>query len=131
MNIEIYYFSGTGNSLAVARDITKKINGTLISIPTVLDKQNIKTDAHGIVIVFPAYLAHLYGIPLVVEQFIKKLKDIGSKRIFAVCTCGAYESVNALPALRNLAKLIKLLGGRLAAEYSVRLPMNNLNYAGV
>ena len=128
MSTEIYYFSGTGNSLAVAREIAKKLKATLISIPTAMDKPSIKTNANSIGIVFPTYLAHLYGIPLVVEKFIKKIEDIGSKNIFAVCTCGGYECVNALPTLKNLGKLIKSMGGKLSAEYSVRLPMNNLDY---
>ena len=131
MSFEIYYFTGTGNSLAVARDIAEKTNGKLISIPVVMNKQSIKTDANSIGIVFPAYMAHLYGIPLIVERFIEKLEDIGSKYIFAVCTCGGYESVNALPTLKNLAKLIKSLGGKLSAEYSIRLPMNNLDYSHI
>ncbi|MHB1377223.1 MAG: hypothetical protein ACYCXB_07365 [Candidatus Humimicrobiaceae bacterium] len=56
MNTEIYYFSGTGNSLAVARDITKKADGKLISIFSVLDKKSINTDADTLGIVFPVYL---------------------------------------------------------------------------
>ena len=45
LNTEIYYFSGTGNSLVVARDIAKKINGQYISIPSVIHQENIKTEA--------------------------------------------------------------------------------------
>jgi flavodoxin len=55
MNIEIYYFTGTGNSLAVARDIALKTDGKLIPIPSVMDKEIIKTDADVIGIVFPTY----------------------------------------------------------------------------
>jgi ferredoxin/flavodoxin len=128
MNTVIYYFSGTGNSLACARDIAEKIKGTLISIPSVVNNKSIKTEADNIGIVFPSYMAQFFGVPLIVERFIEKLEDIGSKYIFAVCTCGAYESVNAVPTLKKLAKIIKLSGGRLSAEYSVRLPMNNLDY---
>jgi len=73
-------------------------------------------------------MAQLFGIPLIVENFVKKLKDIESKYVFAVCTCGGMESVNALPTLKNLAKMIKSVGGRLAAEFSIHLPMNNLKY---
>lgn len=128
MQTEVYYFSGTGNSLAVARDIAEKTQGTLISIPVVADQPGTKTGADTIGIVFPAYMAHLYGIPLIVEKFVKRLDYAGSPYIFAVCTCGGYESVNALPALKNLAQLIRSAGGNLTAEFSVRLPMNNLDY---
>jgi len=131
MRTEVYYFSGTGNSLAVARGIAEKINGTLISIPTVMDEPSVKTDADGIGIVFPCYLAQLYGIPLIVASFVKKLEDLGSKYIFAVCTCGGFENVNALPTLKNLEKIIQARGGKLAAEFTVRLPMNNLDYSAI
>jgi flavodoxin len=45
LNTEIYYFSGTGNSLVVARNIAEKTKGTLIAIPSVMDKENIESDA--------------------------------------------------------------------------------------
>ncbi len=128
MSTEIYYFSGTGNSLAVARDIAGRTEGTLISIPAVMDKQSTKTDADNIGIVFPCYLAQLYGIPLIVERFVRRIRDIGSKYIFAVCTCGGLENFNALPTLKNLGRLIKSMGGTLSAEFSIKLPMNNLDY---
>lgn len=131
MNSEIYFFTGTGNSLAVARDIAKKTNGKLIPISAVINRQSIKTDTNSIGIVFPAYDAQLYGIPLIVEKFIKKLEDIGSKYIFAVCTCGGLENVNGLPTLRNLGKLIKSMGGKLSAEFSIKLPMNTMDYSHI
>lgn len=36
MSAEVYYFTGTGNSLAAAREIAANIKGTLISIPSVI-----------------------------------------------------------------------------------------------
>ena len=65
---------------------------------------------------------------MIVDGFVRKLEDLPSKRIFAVCSCGGYEIVNAVPPLKNLARLVRSLGGRVSGEYSVRLPMNNLNY---
>ena len=38
MGTEIYYFSGTGNSFAVARDIAESINVKLIPVASVLNK---------------------------------------------------------------------------------------------
>jgi flavodoxin len=49
---EIYYFSGTGNSLVVARDIAERMEGNLIAIPSMMDKERITTDADIIGIVF-------------------------------------------------------------------------------
>lgn len=54
---EIFYFSASGNSLALAKDIAERINGKLVSIPTVIDKPSIQTDAAVVGIVFPVYYA--------------------------------------------------------------------------
>lgn len=131
MSTDIYYFSGTGNSLAVARDLATNTHGTLISIPAVIEKSRIHTDADTIGIVFPSYHAQLFGIPLIVERFINKLDDLGSKYICAVCTCGGHEHFNGLPTLKHLGKIIQARGGTLSAEFSIQLPMNSLDYSHV
>jgi len=88
MNSEIYYFSATGNSLVVARELARRINGKVISIPSVVDSERITTEADVIGIVFPVYFASLggSGIPFIVEKFVRKLDTVDSRRIFAVCT---------------------------------------------
>lgn len=53
MRTEIYYFSGTGNSFVVAKEIAKKIKADLIPIPKVMDMDKIQFDAKSIGIVFP------------------------------------------------------------------------------
>jgi len=128
MSINIYYFTGTGNSLFVARDIAAKTKAGLLSIPHLMkaDKINIDSDVMGII--FPSYFAQISGLPLIIERFIKKIANIKSLRIFAVCTCGGYECVNALPPLARLGQIIRSCGGKLSAQYSTRLPMNNLDY---
>lgn len=128
MNPEIYYFSGTGNSLSIAKKIKETTNGKLVSISSVMKQDRIRPQAEQIGIVFPCYLAQLNGIPLVVQEFVKKLEGLEAKYVFAVCTCGGYECVDALPTLKRFRSLISATGGRLSAEFSVRLPMNNLSY---
>ena len=91
-----------------------------------MEKIQIEVDSIGIV--FPSYMAPVSGIPLIVERFIKKIDGIEKLHIFAVCTCGGYECVNALPSLNKLRQIIKSCGGELSDEYSTRLPMNNLEY---
>jgi ferredoxin len=96
-----------------------------------MHKKFVQTEADSIVIVFPAYLAQLNGIPLIVKRFIGKLDNLSKKRIFPVVTCGGYESFNALPTLRNFSRAVRLKGGKLFAEYSIRLPMNTLDYSHI
>lgn len=61
----IFYFSSTGNCLAVA----KKIGGSLVSIPQVVDSTNLHFKDDVIGLVFPIYG---FGLPKMVRKFIEK-----------------------------------------------------------
>jgi len=122
MSTELYYFSGTGNSLVVARDIAAKINGKLISIPTVMDKESIKIDADVLGIVSPTYCMRMPGI---VERFIGKLANLQSKYIFAIVTVGGVAG----GILDRLSEAISRRGGSLAAGFVVRMPANYIHDA--
>lgn len=120
MGTDIYYFSGTGNSLVVARDIAEKMEGNLISIPSVIDKERITTDADIIGIVFPVYYLGTVNIPLVVQRFVMKLDMISTKYIFAVCTYGGGSG----STLSLLDEMIQARGGHLSAGFGVQMPQN-------
>jgi len=117
---EIYYFSGTGNSLVIARDIAEKMEGNLISIPSVIDKESITTDADIIGIVFPVYYLGTVNIPLVVQRFVMKLDEISTKYIFAVCTYGGGSG----STLTILDEMIRARGGQLSLGFGVQMPQN-------
>jgi ferredoxin len=123
MSTEVYYFSGTGNSLAVARDLAEKLHGKLISIPSVIERESITTGADVIGIVFPVYYVGLNNIPLIVTRFVMKLENLNTKYIFAVCTYGG----GAGPTLKILDEIIRSRGGRLAAGFGVQMPQNAFN----
>lgn len=78
--MKIFYFTGTGNSLYVA----KRFGGELYSIPQVLkgDKYIFKDEKIGIV--FPTYGL---SAPTIVKDFIEKITLI-SPYIFVIMTCG-------------------------------------------
>ncbi len=128
MSIAIFYFSGTGNTLAAAREIAGKTNAKLTPVSKEMHKDKITISAQNLGILFPSYLAGVSGVPLIIERFIKKIANIETLHIFIVCTCGGYECVNALPSLHTLNRIIRSCGGKVSAEYSIRLPMNNLDY---
>ena len=123
MSTEIYYFSGTGNSLVVARDIAGKIDGKLISIPSVIDKESIRTDAGTVGIVSPAYYTRMPGI---VERFIGKLTGLQGKYIFAIITVGGIAG----DVLQRLSEAIDKRGGKLSAGFIVRMPANYIHDGG-
>jgi ferredoxin len=121
MSTEIYYFSGTGNSLVVARDIAEKMDGKLTPIAAVIDTESIKLDADAIWIIFPVYHAVFDGLPLIVARFAKKLANIEGKYMFAVCTCKGWSRIT----LSKLGEIIKSRGGELAAGFTVTMPDNS------
>jgi len=120
MDMEIYYFSGTGNSLSVAMGIAEKMDGKLIPIASVVDKEPIVTDADVMAMVFPVHFSAINGIPDIVRRFAENLENINSKYIFAVCTCGGFSAAT----IENLGKVIELRGGNLAAGFTVQMPSN-------
>ena len=131
MNTRIYYFSATGNCLAVAKRIAQEIGADLVPISSLALRERVHIEQKRIGIVFPAYLTAVLGVPLIVEKFIQNIDNLGDVRVFAVCTCGGYPFANALAPLEKLRHLIRSCGGSLREEYSIRLPMNNLDYAHI
>ena len=101
MNTEIYYFSGTGNSLHITRELKKRIPDTkLISIISLLNKNIIKTNTEKVGFVFPLYLT---TVPAPVKKFLRKLDLISSKYIFTVMTRAGTFSL-AKPCIENILK---------------------------
>jgi ferredoxin len=121
MSTEIYYFSGTGNSLSVARDIAETTNGKLIPVASVVKQEKINTSADIIGIVFPV---HDFKPPLIVLECIRRLSEIDSKYLFAVGTYG----VMPLNAMKILDKEIRACGGRLSLGFVVQMPHNAIGY---
>jgi Ferredoxin len=120
MSTEIYYFSGTGNSMVVARDLAQKLKGEMIPIPSVTADERITTDADVIGIVFPIYYLGTVNIPLIVQRFVMKLDGISTKYIFAVCTYGGGSG----STLKLLDRMLKGRGGRLSSGFGVQMPQN-------
>jgi ferredoxin len=121
MGTEIYYFSGTGNSLSVARDIAKITNGKLIPVASVIKQGNVNANADVVGFVFPI---HDFKPPDIILKFIKKLSEIDSKYLFAVGTYGFMP----LNAMKTLDKEIKTCGGRLSLGFVVEMPHSGIGY---
>lgn len=120
MSVEIFYFSGTGNSLAVARDLARQLDAKLTSIPGLTGQERVTTDADTIGIVFPVYNVGITYVPLVVQRFVSKLAELDDKYIFGVCTYGGGYG----QTLRVLDNLVRARGGRLSAGFGVQMPQN-------
>jgi flavodoxin len=110
LRTKIYYFSATGNCLAVAKQIAQSIGADMESIAKANRMEYIHLEHERIGIVFPAYLTPVMGVPLIVERFLRKIDNLEAARIFAVCTCGGYEFANAYAPLVKLRKRIRAWG---------------------
>ena len=85
MSATIYYFSGTGNSYRIAKKICDGLeNSKLINIAKeqILSHDNTN-DVIGIV--FPLYY---FGIPIIVEEFLRQLKTPENTYVFVIVTRG-------------------------------------------
>ncbi len=122
MSKELYYFSGTGNSLVVARDVVERIGGKLISIPAVINKETIEIDADVFGIVSPVYYMRMPGI---VERFIDKLTNLQSKYVFVIVTIGGVAG----GILDRFSEALSRRGGSLATGFVVRMPANYIHDA--
>ncbi len=120
MTTEIFYFSGTGNSLVVARDISGRLNGKLNSMAALLNTETISSAADVIGIIFPVHNVVNGGVPFIVRNFLSKLEMAAPAYVFAVCTCGAGSG----DALVNIEKLIQAKGSKLAAGFTIKMPFN-------
>ncbi len=114
MNKLIYYFTGTGNSLRIAKEIAKGIEGTrLLSIA----KDSIDYPIEMLGIVFPVYFG---ALPPLVAEFIEKIDTRSIKYIFAVATCNDFPGAS----LFIVKKLLNKNGKKLNAGFSINMPGN-------
>ena len=116
MKTIIYWFSGTGNSLAVAKELANQC-GDADLIPVAKALRNPPPSAERIGLVFPVYS---FGPPALVERFIEKLNASPDSYIFSVVTyAGSQGGTSAI-----LRRLLQKRGLDLAAGWGVKMPEN-------
>lgn len=117
--IEIYYFSGTGNSLYVTRELHKRIpESKIVPIVSLLNKDVIETNAEAVGFIFPIYFT---SIPEVMKNFIKKLNLESTKYTFAIATrVGISHS-----AFYDIDKILKTKGRGLDSYFTLNMAGNN------
>jgi len=119
MKKDIYYFSGTGNSLSIAQKISDALDDTeLLSIPKMInDNKSISGDIIGIVC--PIYM---YRLPYIVVDFIKRIEK--ADYIFIVFT-GAGELGNGIKFTEDLFNKNNLT---LSSLFNIKMPSNYTPY---
>ncbi len=119
MQTTIYYFTGTGNSLKIARDLAQKLEECeLIPIVKVWQTEDLESTSEKIGFIFPLYYS---GLPKIVYDFINKIDLSKSNYFFTVVTSA--EDINDLP-LQQLEKILKTKGKTLSAGFFINMPNN-------
>ncbi len=124
MSPEIYYFSGTGNSLHVAKELQKRIpESKLISIVNLLKKEVIESSSDTVGFVFPIHLAMA---PAPVMEFLKKLNLNSAEYIFAVATRAGSQH----RAFIDLENILKKKGKSLNSFFTLNMASNDPKFEG-
>jgi ferredoxin len=119
MSVDLYYFSGSGNTLFVAKELNKRLPGSrLIPIIGLLSNATIETEATSIGIISPL---HGMTLPVPVEQFLRKLCVQSAKYIFAVTTRGGTIS----KGFRKMERMLRQKNKRLDASFMLNMPSND------
>jgi ferredoxin len=124
MKTILYWFSGTGNSLAVAKALAQRLGAEaqLLPMTATMARPEAPT-APAIGLVFPVYA---FGPPPVVLEFLRKLPAGRDTYLFAVNTNGGMPGRTGAILRRACAKR----GLTLAAGWSVKMPGNAISLYG-
>ena len=106
----IFYFSGTGNSEWVAKNVAAKIGDRAVDICSLSGAPSLDGEAY-VGLVFPVYA---WGAAQPMSSFAKTLPQT-SAFTFGICTCGADAGLT----MKKLSSLF-----RLESCYSVVMPSN-------
>jgi ferredoxin len=118
MKTTIYYFTGTGNSLNMARKLADLLAETeLIPIAKVWQQAEIRAHTENVGFVFPLYFS---GVPEIVAHFVKKLDLEKTKYLFAVVTRGGGPA----DAFHQLEQLLRTKSKTLNLGWYIHLPSN-------
>ncbi|MCL2131547.1 MAG: EFR1 family ferrodoxin [Lentimicrobiaceae bacterium] len=120
----IFYFSGTGNSLWAAKELSPFYNSKLISISEKLlrpdnDFSYAVAPNEKIFFVFPV---HSWGTDVLTYRFLEKINLVNYQKqpVFMVCTCGG----NCGYADKIVKKMLRKKNIVLTKSYSIQMPNN-------
>jgi len=117
VEMEIYYFSGTGNSLYIAKEMKKRFpEAILIPIIGILKNKEIKAKAKIVGIIFPI---HAFTFPWPVKKFLQMIDLRQTSYIYAIATRVCFIKV-----FSDINKLLKKQKKALDAYFSFEMPEN-------
>jgi ferredoxin len=121
MKTTIYYFSGTGNSLAVAAALARELQDPVEIVPLAarMKQRRIEVRADVLGFVCPT---HFLTIPGIVKSFVGKLSLDSAPYIFSVVTCNSQPG----RGLFVMDRLFRRKGQSMKLGCAVDMPGNSL-----
>ena len=117
MSTDIYYFTGTGNSLFAARHLASRLDATLKPMAADAGTARIESEADAIGIVVPVY----YGdLPVLVRKHLERWGDMKGKYVFAIATFGGAAG----SSFQTMKGILEPKGVHLSATYGLHMPQN-------
>lgn len=117
MKTTIYYFTGTGNSLKIAKDLRKSISNCELRRICRHNMEITKDISERIGFVFPVYYR---GLPKMMGNFIKNLDVKAGTYFFAVANFGSYAALT----FEQIDNILRSKGKSLSANFSIEMPGN-------
>lgn len=119
MRVTLYYFSGTGNSLYVAKELKRLLpEAEAVPILSLKDRRQMYSLPAGAVgFVYPIYMN---ALPKPVKTFIDRCDFSSVNSVFAVATHGGFPG----KAGAYLNSLLQVKGQKLDQYFQVRMIMN-------
>ena len=119
MTTTIYYFTGTGNSLKIAKSLSEKLEECeLVPIAKIWEEDKLFSLTEKVGFIFPLYYA---GLPKIVYDFLNKIELSKSNYFFAVVTYAG--DVNTTP-LVQIEAILNTKSKALNAGFYIQMPNN-------
>jgi NAD-dependent dihydropyrimidine dehydrogenase PreA subunit len=123
MKRDLYFYTGTGNSLWTARTLASELGNTEIIPMTGVAGKAVQSRADAIGMIFPV---HIWGLPQRVIRFVNALAVDPSKYYFAL----AVNAGQVAATLLQMNRLMKSRGLSLSAGFDIVMPSNYIPWGG-
>ncbi|MHB9029932.1 MAG: EFR1 family ferrodoxin, partial [Candidatus Latescibacterota bacterium] len=123
MKTNIYFYTGTGNSLWTARKLAGELGEAALRPISKVDPAHRIDESEAAGLVFPV---HIWGVPRRVLAFLDILARNPSKYYFAV----AVNAGQVAATLLQLKKAMAAKGLALSAGYDLVMPSNYIPWGG-
>jgi len=117
MKTTIYYFTGTGNSLYIAKNLSEILGDCeLIPMAKFLQNEQISITNEKIGFVFPLFF---WGLPKIVHDFVEKVELDNVNYIFAIVTRDG--DVDGIPLIQ-IERILKAKSKTLSSGFFIQMP---------